>query len=1074
MLRSSTTRLRESVSRDYVCWQCLSKIQQRTPTSVRQASNAARPSRSGGATLRLGHRQFNAGRASHATVESATNLPQDPHDPARFLSTKPDNFKSDIREKLKQWELENVVSLNPMLDMYGKPVPGQVLNTGIHSQTNDFYLENLEKEGDDVEDSGGISKFEYDLVDVGLRRNFLIPGDMVEIVSAGSRRRELAIFIQEFDVQGQFYTMSGRWLHKATKVVKFHVPNFVEAEEVEEIKPYLPTGDVTEEMQDKLHDISFQVPRNIGKSLIQKMIAFWNEADKAYQAAAVQMDNAHSLVAHPTKFTYATLQQIANKLLSNTLPKLEDGNFPAPTLYALHRTMLQDDIGFCPQVQQVMRGESEYEINSLKEVEALKRITEKIRINRTAGISSEAGSKPQTTATQNFNKFIQKARQIIDGSRKLRDFTPCGTLGPSKTPPPKGANIRIGEVMSTFSEADREWLFFLESWACLKSFHLHSSFNGIGSSILRSIGRYNDVPLDRTTAFTCLMELGVIPPWETQSAFELRLPYTSQRFDNRLNSTLGATSDRMGHMRKNWKNLQVYCIDDISAHEIDDGISIESTNNPEELWVHVHIADPAAHLEPHSPAAQYAELLTSSIYLPDRVVPMLHREWTQNRLSLSPGSRCLTYSTKVNMAGDILDTIITPGVVNNVIHVAPAALYEAMFDSPRPEISHRMVGEHTFDTSHNPSRRVLQWHDLSEKHLHDLRLMHKLSQARGKVQQMRGAMQSWAPSPEASTSFGGAPWVKPTAWGARYHGDPTIRISIPPFNERGVDLSAGSKTVVASMMLLASEAAARWCHARGIPVIFRISPFNPAKGDPLKFYHEHVQPSKDEDGHPELEPAMQYLRLVGKTQPSTTPGPHLGIGSDMTMQITSPLRRFGDLLNQWQIEGALREEARLGTSLVGNTRDDFLPYSKAQIDAMLPRIAERERFIKQGTNKANREWILKYLVRAWKFGEDKLPSPLLFYARSVNPIDKSVGGVLPSYLVGGLMAIPDDVKPEEIEIGDIFEVDIAHINVYERVLHLKLVKRMPRSKIESLPGFELSFAPTPKIVTPTPEVAAIA
>lgn len=98
------------------------------------------------------------------------------------MSTKPDDFKSDIRERLRQWELENVVSLNPMLDLYSKPVPGQVLNTGIHSQTNDFYVVNLEKEEDDMEDGGGFTTFEHDLVDVGLRRNFLMPGDMVEIV----------------------------------------------------------------------------------------------------------------------------------------------------------------------------------------------------------------------------------------------------------------------------------------------------------------------------------------------------------------------------------------------------------------------------------------------------------------------------------------------------------------------------------------------------------------------------------------------------------------------------------------------------------------------------------------------------------------------------------------------------------------------------------------------------------------------------------------------------------------------------------------------------------------------------
>ncbi|KUJ22761.1 RNB-domain-containing protein [Mollisia scopiformis] len=1056
MIRSSTSKLRERVLKRYVCWQCLSKFQQWTSnTAVRQASNATRPSRLEDARVRLGQRQFNAGRSARATVEaqSANALPQEPP-----------LYQANIRERLKQWELENAESVNTELpDIVARMSGNNIVNQAIRPQSSEFFIDmDPEESVDEEHNRYSIRANEMDMVDVGLRRNFLLPGDMVEVLSLGGQRRELAIFIQDFTKQAQFYTMSGRWLHKTADIIKFFVPNFVKPEELEAIKPWLPDADLSEDMVDKLQSFDLvQVPRNFGKPLVEKMKAFWAEADQAYQTAATKMDNAHSLVAHSSKFTYATLEQIANKILSDTIPKMEDGKFPYHVLYSLHRSILQDDIGFRPTLKQIMRGESDYEINSLSEVTALRRITEKIRADRTARIGRRRGFL-ELPSTEHLNKFVKKAREIIDASRKLREFTECGVLGPSKKEIPEGSNIRVGEVVASFTDRDRDFIYFLESWACLKSFSTHSPFNGIGSGILRAIGRYQNVPLNKTTAFTCLMELGIIPPWETQASFELRLPYTSSRVIKPSAYTYGTISDQMGSMRRDWGNLQVYCVDDVSACEIDDGFSVETTDNPDEFWVHVHIADPAAHLEPESPAAEWASSLTMSVYLPDRTVPMLHPDWVKSKVSLGPNKPCLTHSVKLNLAGEILDINMTPGLIRNVAYLTPAVLHEAIFEAPPVRSIRYTIGKHSFEDT--PSRPLLQTHELSDEQKRDMKLLHKLSLAKQAVKEKKGSLRFFTTQVDASTSFGGPSWTRPIGWGVRFHGDPSIRLSIPPINDQGIDLTqSGGAMVVSTMMLLAGEAAAEWCHARGIPVIYRISPYNPSKDDPLQYYSDYVLPSMDEAGYPKLEYAMQYLRLVGKTQPSTTPGPHLGVGVNKVMQSTSPLRRFGDLVNHWQIEAALREEARTGTSLVGNTKEDFLPYSKAQIDAMLPRLAERERFIKQGEAKANREWTLKYLVRVWKFGESKIASPLLFYIRSVDPFLRRAGGVLPYLRIGGIMPIPESMRAEELDVGDAFEVEIESIDVYERVLILKYVRKVPIAEVAEI---DASLASTLKAISP--------
>jgi hypothetical protein len=52
------------------------------------------------------------------------------------------------------------------------------MNSVTRPQGNEFYTEK-EQDGEGISESG--FRFESDLVNVGSRRNFLLPGDLVEI-----------------------------------------------------------------------------------------------------------------------------------------------------------------------------------------------------------------------------------------------------------------------------------------------------------------------------------------------------------------------------------------------------------------------------------------------------------------------------------------------------------------------------------------------------------------------------------------------------------------------------------------------------------------------------------------------------------------------------------------------------------------------------------------------------------------------------------------------------------------------------------------------------------------------------
>jgi hypothetical protein len=862
----------------------------------------------------------------------------------------------------------------------------------------------------------------------------------------GTCQQELAIFVRHLGHQAQFYTMTGRWLCRSKSSPKFFVAGFVEPHELEDIIPYLPQTAVPQDEENKLRGFIEALPRNIGRVLLQKMTAFWNEANTTYRTAAQRLDKAHDLLAHPDRYSYATLEQISNKLLRGLIPRGKDEKYPMPVLYAVHRALLRDEIGFRTQKLQVMRSGFLYEINSKSELNIVASVTAMVRKFREGLATNDFRDAVSLSA------FIRKARRNIDYSRSFREFTPHGTIGPSAIKSSdKKHHFRVGKEGEAWSGSDQAIIRFMESWACLHSFNISSTLNGIGSEILRATRRYEDVELDRTAAYTFLKEIGAIPPWEDRAAYELRLPYTGRRLSAEPGQTsvMGYVPDRLKDLRKDWGDMTVYCVDDAGAFEIDDGISVQATDNPDEYWIYVHVADPAAQMDPSGVAAKYAEYLTENIYFPERMLPMLDQGVVNARFSLAPNRPCLTFGAKLNMSGEIIESNITPGIIRNVVYCTPDVLSLITTGTPAQGSIVHIVGEETPQTTIQQKRPLLNTHEFSGDQRSELEILHKLTIARTTHLSNRGGVSTSAPRSNVSVSFEGAQWTRPLLNHSHWHyGDPTIRITLQEMSDKAM---TEAPNIVTTCMLLAGEIAGGWCSARGIPIPYRITPRNPEK-DPKEYFVKHVLPHKDENGKYPMDVLRGYFNVIGKVQPSTTPGPHLGIGAEFMTRCTSPLRRYSDLITHWQIEAALLHEAESGQSLIGNTDESFLPIAKAKLESMLPRLSTREKLVKEYAGMAERMWALEFLVRAWKFGQAKLPSPMNFVVRSVDTFRKSASGVLPDLLVGGHMELPDWIDPEKLKIDDKFEVEIIRVDVPFRKVDFRAVRVV---KTEALKAVEL-------------------
>src|SRR5437879_8529377 len=98
--------------------------------------------------------------------------------------------------------------------------------------------------------------------------------------------------------------------------------------------------------------------------------------------------------------------------------------------------------------------------------------------------------------------------------------------------------------------------------------------------------------------------------------------------------------------REDLRNDFIVTIDPDDARDFDDAVQVEKTNSGWRLGV--HIADVAGDVEPGSRLDPEARRRGNSVYLPDRVIPMLPEKLSNGVCSLKPGVDRLTHSVFIH------------------------------------------------------------------------------------------------------------------------------------------------------------------------------------------------------------------------------------------------------------------------------------------------------------------------------------------------------------------------------------------------------------------------------------------
>ncbi len=436
--------------------------------------------------------------------------------------------------------------------------------------------------------------------------------------------------------------------------------------------------------------------------------------------------------------------------------------------------------------------------------------------------------------------------------------------------------VLAGEA-AVWEKSDRPRLEIVERYALLGD---ESTQKAAAQDILTAL----DQEKSPEAAFDFLVALRI---WEKHENLALRRRQIPTQFPEELTAQveqiINEPPAESGGDRIDLTHLKLYTIDDESTREIDDGLSCEPLEDGrQKLWI--HIADPTRWLATGDLLDTEARRRCTTVYLPTGVIPMFPFELASGPMSLVQGQTChaLSFGVILNEDGSVAEYSIQPSLV-------------------KP----------TYRLTYEDADEMIELGVTAEGELLAIAELAKSRQAWRKTQ---GAINIQLP--ESSIKVDSA--------------NDTITIDMLT--------SSNSRDMVAEMMILTGEVAARYGEDNELPLPFRSQP------------------------QPELPPEEELMQLeagwvrdsairrcMTRSEMSITPARHATLGLDRYCQVTSPIRRYTDLMGHFQIKAHLR-----GAAL------PFTPTEMPEIIASVSNAAYEATMVERQTKKY---WAIEYLKR---------------------------------------------------------------------------------------------------------------
>ncbi len=393
--------------------------------------------------------------------------------------------------------------------------------------------------------------------------------------------------------------------------------------------------------------------------------------------------------------------------------------------------------------------------------------------------------------------------------------------------------------------------------------------------------------------------------------YELPIEF-SEKIMNQVERVANEVSEADMVGRRDLRDLQMVTIDGEDAKDLDDAVSLTKDGTYYQLGV--HIADVTNYVQENSALDWEARERGTSVYLVDRVIPMLPHKLSNGICSLNAGENRLALSCLMTI--DTKGEVVSHEIVESVI-----------------KVDRRM--------SYTSVKKILEDKDeIETKSYQELvpmfELMRELAGILREKRKKRGSIDFDFPESKIVLDKQGHP------------------IEIKPY-ERNV-----ATKIIEDFMLIANETVAEHFHWMELPFLYRthdnpdpekiskLSTFIRNFGYSIKNKQEEIHPkelqkllAKIEDTPEEALISRLTLRSMKQAKYTINCTGHFGLACSYYCHFTSPIRRYPDL----QIHRIIKEQIR------GRLNEKRIEH----YNEILPEVAKHSSEMERRADEAERE-----------------------------------------------------------------------------------------------------------------------
>lgn len=383
--------------------------------------------------------------------------------------------------------------------------------------------------------------------------------------------------------------------------------------------------------------------------------------------------------------------------------------------------------------------------------------------------------------------------------------------------------------------------------------------------------------------------------------------------------------------RKDLRNLRIVTIDGEDAKDLDDAISIKKLANGNYL-LGVHIADVSHYVKEGRPLDDCAVNRGTSVYLVDRVIPMLPPKLSNGICSLNAGVDRLAFTVmmEINNQGNVVNNEIYKSVIN---------------------VSERMTYKDVTKILEEQDAELLERY---KNHIRDFKIMRELSGILREKRTLRGSIDFDFPEVKIILDEKGK-----------------------PIEVKKYEITISNK-IIEEFMLVCNETVAEKIFWLNMPFIYRIhgnpdaekievlNEFLRGMGLSIKgknsihprTLQEVLEKVKGKDEESAV--SMLMLRSLQQAKYSHKNEGHFGLAAKYYCHFTSPIRRYPDLFIHRVIGELIRNNYNMGEK-------KFNILNRFAVEAA--RISsEKERLAEQAEREVEDLKKVEYMVK--KIGEE--------------------------------------------------------------------------------------------------------